>query len=110
MSREDKEEIKEILRDYVAGIIARQDAKFDIIDNKLDLIKEQTTKHNGRMSKIEDRQNKHEMLTNLITEDRIRVIEDRLLTTDSIKKWIAQSVVTTSIILSIVFSIVNYFI
>ena len=110
MSRDDKEEIKEILRDYVAGIIARQDAKFDIIDNKLDLIKEQTTKHNGRMSKIEDRQNKHEMLTSLITEDRIRVIEDRLLTTDGIKKWIAQSVATTSIIISIVFSILNYFI
>lgn len=110
MTREDKEEIKEILHDYVSGVIARQDAKYDIINTKLDLIKEQTTKHNGRMSKIEDRQNKHEVLTSLITEDRVRVIEDRLLTTDSIKKWIAQSVATTSIIISIVFSILNYFI
>ena len=63
MSRDDKEEIKEILHNYVAGVIARQDTKFDIIDAKLDLIKEQTTKHNGRMLKIEERQNKHEMLT-----------------------------------------------
>lgn len=115
MSREDKEEIKEILHDYVTGVIARQDAKFDIIDMKLDLIKEQTTKHNSRMTKVEAKVYDLEILdktheSRCPNTAKIRVLEDNSLTTKSIKKWITQSIVTTSIIISVVFTILNYFV
>lgn len=115
MSREDKEEIKEILHDYVTGVIARQDAKFDIINIKLDLIKEQTTKHNSRMVKVEAKVQDLE-IHNKTRESRcpntakIRVLEDNKLTTESIKKWITQSIVTTSIIISVLFTVLNYFV
>lgn len=54
MNKQDRDEIKEILHDYISGVIAKQEAKEDIISFKLDRIEIQTTKTNGRVTCLEE--------------------------------------------------------
>jgi hypothetical protein len=105
MTKADKEEIKEILHDYVSGVMARVDSKFEIIDIKLDEIKEQTTKHNGRMSILEFKEARHTI--DCPNVDKIRALEDHTLTTKSIKNWIVGSVSIVGILMSILFIIIK---
>jgi hypothetical protein len=93
MTKQDKEEMKEILHDYMAGIIAKNDAKFEIIDMKLDNIVAQTTRTNGRVTKLEEHPQTCAM------KDKVRMIEDKLLEQKSVNSWLIKSVgVSTGII------------
>jgi len=103
MTVEDKSEIKELLHDYISGVMARQDSKFEIIQFKLDYIKEQTTRTNGRVTKIEDTISdleKHP--ASCILASKVRIIEDALLSQTSIKRWIAASIALTGGFLGVI--------
>jgi len=56
-----KEDIQEMLASHMRVIVAEKDAKYDIIMNDLLYIKEQTTKHNNRMSHLEEKQHEIEL-------------------------------------------------
>ncbi len=103
MTHEDKQELKEILHNYIEGVIAQQDAKFDIIDYKLDAIKEQTTKTNGRVTKLEESNMSH--IINCPVAPKVRALEDNQLTNKAIKKWVAASIGITGIVVSIGFAL-----
>jgi predicted nuclease with TOPRIM domain len=55
MTKADKEEVRQMLTDIIAVQVESINGKFELIKQELGAIKEQTTKHNGRMSKIEDK-------------------------------------------------------
>jgi hypothetical protein len=77
--------------------MARQDSKFEIIQYKLDAIKEQTTKTNGRVTIMETTVNdlqKHPLSCGLAV--KMRSVEDALLAQKSIKQWVIGSVAATS--------------
>jgi pimeloyl-CoA synthetase len=101
MTREDKDEMREILHDYIAGVLAKSDAKFDIIDVKLDSIKEQTINIAGRVTKLES----HPLDCELST--KVRVLEDKTLAFTSIRNWIVGTIVLTSVIFSIAVGIIE---
>lgn len=69
MKPEERKEIKEIISDIMTGINARIESKFDIIDFKLDAIKN-----------INDKVQNHEI--------KIRKLEDTNLSQKSVKKFI----------------------
>lgn len=113
----DKEEtgIREILTTMITSIHAEKDSKYDLIDYKLVTILEQTTKHNQRMEKVEDRVDKIEKneishVSNCPQTEKIRTLEDTALSTKSIKRWIAGSVGITGcliIIARVVFNLIS---
>ena len=107
MTREDKEELKELLHDYIKGVIAREDAKFDIIDFKLDSIKEQTTRTNGRVTRLEEKESNH--ILNCPIAPKVRVLEDQQLSTRSVKVWLFTAVSITGVVVTIIFAVFKMF-
>jgi len=107
MNAQDKIEIKEILHDYVSGVMARVDSKFEIIDIKLDNIYDQTKKTNGRVTVLEDKENNR--MSTCPNVSKIRVLEDNALQTKSVKKWIVGTVSIFGILMSIVFILYKLF-
>ena len=89
LEKEDKDEIREMLQDCMTGWHARTEAKFDVIDVKLDNIIQQTTKTNGRVTKLEDDNHnfKNHIENTSDLTSKVRVIEDKLLTQQTVKKF-----------------------
>lgn len=88
MTKEDKEFLNSILETHSARI----DGKFDVINNKLDNIEKQTTKTNGRVSKLEEnvqvlniKDQNHIMYCP--QQNRIKTLEDEQISSKSIKKF-----------------------
>jgi hypothetical protein len=107
MTKADKDEIKGILHDYVSGVMARVDSKFEIIDLKLDRIEAQTTKHNGRMTVLEMKEARHTIECPNV--GKIRDLEDHVLTTKHLKKWVVGGVSIIGILMSIFFILMKIF-
>jgi hypothetical protein len=105
LTQQDKTEIREMLMDCMAGNHARTESKFEIIEVKLNHILEQTTKTNGRVSKLEDDNHdfKNHVKNTHDYDNKIRSLEDNQLTTKSVKKWIIGSVSIASLVVGIIF-------
>jgi len=83
MNAADRKELNQIL-----------EQKFEIINTKLDFIKEQVTKTNGRVDELEDKVEvleKSEIahVVNCPVNPKLRIIEDRLLSQYAVKKYMA---------------------
>ena len=105
MTKEDKDEIKEILHDYVKGIVAQQDAKFDIIDFKLDAIKEQTTKTNGRVTKLEDKESLH--IKDCPIRPKVEALEKESNVRFGIKHFIITGIAIIATVIGAVYSTIK---
>lgn len=110
MTKQDKDEIKEIIHDYITGVIALQNAKYDLIDFKLDSIKEQTTKTNGRVTKLEDEISANDVnMVDSPVAKRIRALEDNQSNIRALKKWIIGSITVVGILMTIFWAIYDIF-
>jgi hypothetical protein len=107
LTQNDKQEIREMLQDCMAGSHARTESKFEIIEVKLNHILEQTTKTNGRVTKLEEDNHdfKNHVKNTHDYDNKIRVLEDHQLSTKVIKKWVVGSVAVTGTVMSIIFII-----
>lgn len=103
MTVEERKEIKELLDNHLVSLMAQHNVKYQIIDFKLDAIKEQTTKTNGRVSKLEEREQIHVMNCPMIS--RVRNLEDNQLTEKAIKKWVIRTISLMAIGITIILGI-----
>lgn len=101
MNSEERKEIKEIISDIMTGVNARIEAKYDIIDIKLDAISTHLANINGKVQKHEKTINdalkervgnrqKQDSYFKEIDENnkKIRILEDSNLSQRSVKKFI----------------------
>jgi hypothetical protein len=108
MTYNDKEEIKEMLSTIISTYSAKTDGKFDLIKLELQVIKEQTTKTNGRVNKMED---KVEVLERDFEKDiniihgKIRYLDNQETSSKAIKRFIYMSIITISTVIGIVIAI-----
>lgn len=86
MTTADKTEIKEILSDHIGIVVTRQEGNMDMINFKLDSIQEQTSRTNGRVTKL---------------ELNVRDLQDENLRVLSVKKWMYSSITVMSIVVGI---------
>lgn len=119
MTIEDKNEIKELLHEYIQGVVAKQIANYDIINLKLDIIKDQNNNFDKRINKLEllviDLEK--DSITKAVScnssktiedlEDKVRVIQDTLLTQSGIKKWVIASIGLTATVIGIIITILK---
>lgn len=107
MTQQDKEEIKELLNSCILIANSEHTAKFQVIDYKLDTILQQTTKTNGRVNKLEEKELTH--VINCPLQAKVRLLEDNQLTSRAIKKWIVAGIGIASVIMTIIFSAFKLF-
>ena len=108
MTKEERAEMKELFEDLLQITTTKHDEQYKMIDYKLDLIKEQTTKTNGRVLKLENKELVHISLCPL--NEKVRTIEDNQLSSKSVQKWVVGSITITSIIVTVIMAIFKLFI
>jgi hypothetical protein len=101
MTKSDKQEMKEILHDYMVGVLATQQANHDIMKFQLDSIQQnvsdikvQTTKTNGRVNELEKENISHK--ANCPYAEKIRTLEDSQLSISAVKKWTIKTIAITA--------------
>lgn len=92
MTKEDKQEIREMMEDVVGG-------RFDLIDYKLTKIEDQTTRTNGRVTKLESQELLH--VQNCPQTVRIEKLEDNQKGNATINKWLLRGLAVISSIIGI---------
>jgi hypothetical protein len=107
MTPTEHKEMKELIQNYLENSTTKTDAKFELIVYKLDKVIEQTTRTNGRVSKLEDITLTHPMTCPQIT--KIRELEDTQLTHKAIKTWVVTSILVTSGIFTILLGLFKLF-
>lgn len=110
MEIKDINELKSIIHDVMAGYTAKTESGLDIINYKLDAIKADTTKHNGRLSKAESRletieRNELTHASRCPHQNKINDISKVLDGQKSIKSFITKTISLTGGILAIVVAI-----
>lgn len=112
MNLSDTNEMRQLLTDVLAAHTAKIDGKFELIKQELHQIKEQTTKTNGRVTKLEDRTDalkiaaiEHE--TKGSHAERIKALEDSQLSRISILKFVASVAAVISVVASLVFALAS---
>ena len=116
-----KEEIRaEIIKPLLMVSNANQEADRKVINQKLDTIIEQTTKHNQRMTKIEGRAEvsdekiveleKKEIahVLNCPYNEKLRPVEDYMAQQKTTKKVIIGSITLATIVLGALIAVLNY--
>lgn len=83
---------KELIEEKFKGLHALLHARFENVEDRLDRIEEQTTKTNGRVTKLEDKQHASEIIAathviNCPNVSKIKAIEDDLLEYKFSKKY-----------------------
>lgn len=91
----ERKEIIEMIEEKLATKEAYNEGLFKVIDNKLDSIKEQTTKTNGRVTSLElsvrndiSELDKHKLSCPLRNE--VRIIQDKQLSNETIKTFLVK--------------------
>ena len=97
MSPEEETKIGGLISNAMKVKDAEHEANYKLIDFKLGTILEQTTKHNERMTKVEERcdnieKNEIAHIIECPQVEKVRALEDTALSQKSIKKWIVGSV------------------
>lgn len=114
LTQNDKNEIKEIIQNSTSGVHARTEAKFDVIDLKLTHILEQTTKHNGRMTTIEEKVRLLEdedliHFTKCPVAKDVQTLKDDKRVRVGIKEFVIATVMFISVSLGIAFTSVKLY-
>lgn len=99
MTPKDKLELKELLQQHAENISVAANAKFEIIDFKLDAITQQTTKTNGRVNRLEERETTH--IANCPLAPKVRALEDSNLATISKKNLVVSALGMVLVLVSI---------
>jgi len=108
MTAQEKNDMRSMFQDMLEISITKHDEQYKLIDYKLDQITLQTTKTNGRVNKLEEKE-----LTHIITcpqNEKIRVLEDNALTNKSIRKWIVASITITAIVVTVLIEFLKLFV
>jgi len=127
LSQADRNEIKDLLLSCVSGTHARTEAKFEIIDTKLDTINAHLTKMNGKVSRHEDQINEalteraqnrehqknfEKEMTSIPNrlehiETRLDHMEDTILENKVTKKFVLKALSVSGIIISAIVGVVK---
>ena len=106
MKPEEKIEIAGLISTAAKVKDAEHEANYKLIDFKLGTILKQTTLHNQRMTKVEEKCREIEKadLTKMVNcplVEKVRTLEDASLTSKAIKKWFIGTVAGTGGVVSI---------
>ena len=115
MTREDRDELRSMILTILEAGAEKTNGKFEVIKSKLDAIEVQTTKTNGRVTKLEqittrlefDEANHANVCPHL---KKIEALERTNLTEDAIKKFIIKTIGITISIMTVAISIFEIFI
>jgi len=93
MTKDDKDEIRQMLQDVMAGHLNEINGRFNILHSNLVGIKDQVTIANGRTRKLEDavtelRQSEITHVVNCPVAPRVKLLEDGEISRKSISKFI----------------------
>ena len=89
------------LEEKFKGLMVKMDAEFEMLNTKLESIEKQTIKTNGRVNKLEDKNEVH--LINCPNTGKIKIMDDELIEYRILKKYPKISIIllTFSIIMFI---------
>ena len=101
MTAQDREAINEMMINAINGLGGR----FDLIEYKLNEIKEQTTKTNGRVTKLEEKELLH--VVNCPQNVRLEKIEDTQKGTTVINKWLVRVVAIAASLVGMTWALIQ---
>ena len=115
MTQSDKQEIRELITDIMSGSHARTEAKYDVIDNKLDGINTHLENLNGKVADHERRLNDDDINhasreTSCPFREDIVDTKKQLEFKRKLNKWLIGALVVLNIILGMsvaVISVIN---
>lgn len=112
MTKDDKTEIRELITDLLNIHSEKIEGKFNLIDEKLERIELQTTKTNGRVTRLEsvvvDIQIKDkEHIINCPIKERVNNLETETITTKTIRKMIIQGFTLAGVIAAIIYGLIE---
>jgi hypothetical protein len=112
MTAEDKREIREMIVDCMTGIHARTEAKFDIIDNKLDGINNHLEKLNGKVVHHEKQLNDQLLIdarrpSTCPYRDDIETTKKDMEFKKKLNKWLISGLVVMNIVLGMAIMILG---
>lgn len=87
------------------GLTTLMNSQFINVHERLDEIKEQTTKTNGRVTELEKQEILH--VIKCPNASKIRTLEDNQLSDKSIKRWLVTAVAVTGSLSVIAFGIIK---
>ena len=112
MTKDDRSEIREMLTDIIGAHTAAVDGKFDVIQVQLHAIREQTTKTNGRVTVLEEKQRNLETENNLHFEhcphtDAINSLKNENVSRKAIYKFILASITISSGLVALIMELIK---
>ena len=113
MTKQEKEDIRELLGDVIATHTAEINGKFLVIDEKLNSITAQTTKTNGKVLRLEEKVQTLEKMDlehviNCPIAERVSTLENENLGAKSIRIFLWKVVAIAGTIGGIVFAYLEF--
>jgi hypothetical protein len=111
MEAQERNEIQDMLHQILSGYQAKNESCYEIINLKLEHIKEQTTRTNGRVTVLEDKVAEHlpHNITKCPQSATIESLKTSMITSKGIKTFLISSIVLTSVIIGTIFTIYKLF-
>ena len=112
MTTEERQEVKEMLHDILAGHSAKIESTYSIIDVKLNNIQEQTSKTNGRVTKLEDavktlQINDNNHIINCPQAPKLQKLQQDVDSVKNVKNFLIGSVAFIGVVVGIIYSIIK---